>query len=1035
MKKLVGEGKPFHSAVDKTAALLKRKVGTGAEFMKELMGVSGVKPTELQERGLTEIMGMPRMTHDQFMANLSIRPAPAIHEKVLGEKPALPSKEVLRRNANDLIRVRAREYASEGTDTSAEYRRLAAEEMQRLRSNHMDQALRLAEIRATENPSSTYHKGYTLPGGDNYREMLIKAPKGVDNQEKIMELEAKLRRARVTNNEEQDQWNSLYNQIRDLRAQEAASPQPFQGVGSHFGGEPGILASMRLKDRTGPNGEKLLHLEELQSDWHQNGRDKGYKDPQAEQKFKQVDDLRRTFFELNKRRRELHEQALQEPDYSPKFQSMMDEANGITPKLLELNSQIHDLEHLKKQQQDAVPDAPFKKNWEEVALKRLIHHAAEKGYHGVVVTPGAEQAKRYSIGNHLHTLEHYPETGELRGYDKEGNRVVDEKNVFDKNIADYIGKEGAEKLRQAPAEKNGQLRVLEGADLHYGGKGMKAFYDTKVPNILNSIGKKYGVKTQLGGHRLKGSPEDYGNAVEKLGIAHIPMAQLTPEQNQKIAETADKRLHHFPITEEMRKDVLTNGLPLYNKGGTVHMADGGDMDTMQLEMTNKKTKKPTVEQMKQAIFAKAQQGLMKPSEVLGKHEGKYLHMTEADRAKVEKRKHGMRGGVGFTQIGLEDPEYAGRTWGVGKASVAAKLLRRQRKGLTPEEQSIWTTFIGTPEMHTSNQLVFNRMWNKFQEAKKAGLLDPEQEAKMLEIMRSAMTKGSAKKPPKAIFESDANFDNTHHLFDTFERRRILADLMSGKRVGGKKGQIFDASKMIEDTTDPRLLHAPTLSVGPHVFSFDDKISYEPHLNKAFPYMLHGETSPDAFTQLPFTVAAPDFAQQIRQSKGREPGYMDIVRGIPRQQLTEKYLTALQKQGYNRGGPVRMAAGGQVDVQSIGVNEAPNMDVKQFFAPRPATSGVLPVGGIQQAQQAPMQPQQPQPGMPGQPQQPGQPPMQPNQPQPGQQLQQQQPSNILQMTRQGQAMNAMTPPKQMARGGQVDRDTMMLALMNRQMARR
>jgi hypothetical protein len=969
MKKLVGEGKPFHSAVDKTAALLKRKVGTGAEFMKELMGVSGIKPTEIQERGLNEVMGMPRMTHDQFMANLSIRPAPAIQEKVLGgDRSELDSE-------------------------------------------------------------APYHGKWTLPGGDNYREMLIKAPKGVDNQEKIMELEAKLRRAPNTNNEEQDQWNKLYNQIRDLRAQEAASPEPFKGVSGHFGGEPGILASMRLKDRIVPGDmgytlvnkksgnksqhyataeeaqaamqnmpesmrpmlsiqqsrgpdKKLLHLEELQSDWHQEGRDKGYTTLTP----KELEELRA----LTKK--EVEEDGLLSHDMA---------------RSRELEAKIGE-----------VPNAPFKKNWEEMALKRLIHHAAEKGYHGVVMTPGEEQAKRYNIGDRIGYLGYHPEEERLKAYDHDRREVMNQTGIKKEDLPSHIGKEVADRLLKAPQVLG--THQIEGEDIHVGGEGMKGFYDKKVPNILNSIGKKYGVKTQLGGHRLQGSPEDYSNAVEKLGIAHIPMAQLTPEQNQKIAETADKRLHHFPITEEMRKDVLTNGLPLYNKGGTVHMADGGDMDQMQLEMINKKTKKPTVEQIKQAIFAKAQQGLMKPSEVLGKHEGKYLHMTEADRAKVEKRKHGMRGGVGFTQIGLEDPEYAGRTWGVGKASVAAKLLRRQRKGLTPEEQSIWTTFIGTPEMHTSNQLVFNRMWNKFQEAKKTGLLDPEQEAKMLDIMRSAMTKGTAKKPPKAIFEPDASFDNTHHLFDTFERRRILADLMSGKRVGGKKGQIFDASKMIEDTTDPRLLHAPTLSVGPHVFSFDDKISYEPHLNKAFPYMLHGETSPDAFTQLPFTVAAPDFAQQIRQSKGREPGYMDIVRGIPRQQLTEKYLTALQKQGYNRGGGVRMADGGQVDVQKIGVNEAPNMDVKQFFAPRPAQGNMLPVGGVQQppqAQQAPMQPPPPAPNQP--PQQPSPAPMQAGQP----------PSNILQMTRQGQAMNAMTPP-QMARGGQVTLDDMMLALMNR-----
>jgi hypothetical protein len=319
-----------------------------------------------------------------------------------------------------------------------------------------------------------------------------------------------------------------------------------------------------------------------------------------------------------------------------------------------------------------------------------------------------------------------------------------------------------------------------------------------------------------------------------------------------------------------------------------------------------KAKKPTVAEMKEAIFQQAQKDLMLPSEALGKHEGKYMHITEADRAKVEKRKHGMRGGVGFSQIGLEDPEYAGRVWGVGRSGTAIKLLNRERRGLNPEDQSIWTTFIGTPEMHTSNQLVFNRMWNKFQEARKAGLLNPEQEAKMLDIIRSAMTKGNAKNPSKPVFDPDVSFDNTHHLFDTFERRRILSDLMAGNKIGGKKAQIFDASKMIEDTTDPRLLHAPSMSVGPHVFEFNRKTSLEPHLNKAFPFMLHGTAHPEAFRQIPFTEAAPDFSNEIRQTKGREPGYMDIVRRIPRQQITEKYLTGLQKKGYKKGGKVNLS---------------------------------------------------------------------------------------------------------------------------------
>jgi hypothetical protein len=126
----------------------------------------------------------------------------------------------------------------------------------------------------------------------------------------------------------------------------------------------------------------------------------------------------------------------------------------------------------------------------------------------------------------------------------------------------------------------------------------------------------------------------------------------------------------------------------------------------------------------------------------------------------------------------------------------------------------------------------------------------------------------------------------------------------------------------------------------------------------------------------------------------------------------------RKGGYKKGGKIKkMADGGQVDVQSIGVNEAPNMDVKAYFPPRPAQGSMLPVGGIQQAQQAPMQPPPPMPNQPQQ--QPSPAPIQVGQP----------PSNILQMTPQGQAMNAIKPP-QMARGGKVDRDTMMLALMNR-----
>ena len=186
MTELVGQGKPFYSAMDMGAKALKRKVGTGSEFLKELMALPGVKPTELKERGLEHLMNEPKMTHEEFLGHLARKPAPRINEKVLGGDRSEPDSE------------------------------------------------------------APYHGKWTLPGGENYREMLIKQP-GKD----------------VFSNP------------------------------NHYNDEPNILASMRLKDRKGPNGEKLLHLEELQSDWHQKGREKGYNTQLTPEESKHLEQLQK----------------------------------------------------------------------------------------------------------------------------------------------------------------------------------------------------------------------------------------------------------------------------------------------------------------------------------------------------------------------------------------------------------------------------------------------------------------------------------------------------------------------------------------------------------------------------------------------------------------------------------------------------------------------------------------------------------------------------------------------------------------------
>jgi hypothetical protein len=199
-----------------------------------------------------------------------------------------------------------------------------------------------------------------------------------------------------------------------------------------------------------------------------------------------------------------------------------------------------------------VPDAPFKKNWHEMALKKMIHHAAKNGYDSIAITPGAEQADRYGLAKHIEGLEWNQDNGRLYVKRKDNGdyaKIADD--VSPENLANYIGKEAANKLMAQPAA--GSYKQLNGLDLHVGGEGMKGFYDKIVPNFLNQFGKKYGAKVG----RIQ-VPTD--TTMDRGPEGNL----MVPRHTQNYAE-----VHHFPITPEMREDVTKNGVPLYADGGPV----------------------------------------------------------------------------------------------------------------------------------------------------------------------------------------------------------------------------------------------------------------------------------------------------------------------------------------------------------------------------------------------------------------------------------------------------------------------------------
>jgi hypothetical protein len=300
--------------------------------------------------------------------------------------------------------------------------------------------------RLTDYQDDPKYAQYTLPGGENYREVLLTTPvvgeKG-DALNKIAQNmfgknytdlmgdnsdNAKMRLA--VKREYQNQYGES-----GLKAEDAAMFR------SKHWDDPNILAHLRMADRTGPNGEKILHVEELQSDWGQKGRDNGFKSNDVN-----INDLQNQYRKLDQKRKETYDQLINEGSASVTSVYDHPDFKQITDKLSGLDQQI-------KKANNAVPSAPYVTNtgsWTDLALKRALKEAAEGGYDKLVWTPGSEQAQRYDLSKQISrlVLENNPAGGhKLRAYSPSGDQVINQRIVdADKELPDLVGKEVAQKL-------------------------------------------------------------------------------------------------------------------------------------------------------------------------------------------------------------------------------------------------------------------------------------------------------------------------------------------------------------------------------------------------------------------------------------------------------------------------------------------------------------------------------------------------------------------------------------------------------------
>ena len=371
-----------------------------------------------------------------------------------------------------------------------------------------------------DNTKYTKYSKYTEPGGQNYREILLTVPTEKVNVKFIVEKKPQPSEyqwtVRLSTQTEHQKSFKTEKEARDYaKRQNSVSYVGYDSKTTfkspHYE-EPNIIVHIRVDDRTDTQNRKILFLEENQSDWHEEGRQKGYKQKPLSKLPDDVEILRTEYPEL----------------YDVKYRGHVFSVRVDDPKnvdkgaLSAINSQLLNT---------GVPNAPFKKSWHELGLKYALRYAAENGYDGIAWTTGQMQADRYDLSKQVDFIKY--KKLQSNKYEINVSGVDNIPSIMGTDdLEKYFGKDIAQRIlddKGLTIFVEPGVKILKDDDLKVGGEGMKGFYDRMLPSFLNKYAKKWGARV--------GETE-----IDKLG--NVPF---------------------LPITEKMKTSVL-NGQPLFQKG-------------------------------------------------------------------------------------------------------------------------------------------------------------------------------------------------------------------------------------------------------------------------------------------------------------------------------------------------------------------------------------------------------------------------------------------------------------------------------------
>lgn len=363
----------------------------------------------------------------------------------------------------------------------------------------------------------TKYSQYTLPGGENYREILIQAPLDLKKGE--------------------------YGDVID-------TAKRYQS--SHWS-EPNVISHLRMNERT-VGGKKYAFMEELQSDWAREGREKGFDQGMSLEEGRKL---------LPKGWRTIPGDTWKVVDENGKtVASKLDNADKAFggSEAVAIGRAIGE-PSLMGNYKPGVPNNPLLKNWQIPTVKRALMEAVDSGADRFAWINGEQTSARYNLATHVE------EVNWQKNQTSDGGRVISLKpketkenisiitdgkgNITSSKQADWKGKKLDEVLGKGLADKIMEKPdgTLSGDGLSFGGEWAHNLYDKQVRDIVKKLTGAEVKEVDMGLPVKKGKFDEF-----TLAEGNDAGGFVTPSNLKKSVKVTDRNGTEFVVT-----DVLEGG--------------------------------------------------------------------------------------------------------------------------------------------------------------------------------------------------------------------------------------------------------------------------------------------------------------------------------------------------------------------------------------------------------------------------------------------------------------------------------------------